>query len=72
MSFTGTTERKQDREAYLYELYGDVEREAHTKDGILTAESGSSGFYILWSEGTSIEGGVLVLGRGFFGNCKTD
>ena len=44
-----------DREAYLYELYGDVKREAHTKDGILTAESGSSGFYILWSEGTSMK-----------------
>ena len=42
-----------DREAYLYELYGDVKRETHIKDGILIAESGSSGFYILWSEGTS-------------------
>lgn len=44
-----------DREAYLYELYGDVKREAHIKDGILIAESGSSGFYILWSEGTSMK-----------------
>ena len=42
-----------EREAYLYELYGDVKREAHTKEGLLTVESGSSGFYILWSEGTS-------------------
>ena len=42
-----------DREAYLYELYGDVKREAHTKEGLLTVESGSSGFYILWSAGTS-------------------
>lgn len=33
-----------DREAYLYEVYGDVKREAHTKDGILTAESCPSGF----------------------------
>jgi len=44
-----------DREAYLYELYGDVKREAHIKDGILIAESGSSGLYILWSEGTSMK-----------------
>lgn len=44
-----------EREAYLYELYGDVKREAHIKDGILIAESGSSGFYILWSEGTSMK-----------------
>lgn len=44
---------KTEREAYLYELYGDVKREAHTKEGLLTVESGSSGFYILWSEGTS-------------------
>ena len=42
-----------EREAYLYELYGDVKREAHTKEGLLTVESGSSGFYILWSAGTS-------------------
>ena len=44
-----------EREAYLYELYGDVKREAHIKDGILIAESGSSGLYILWSEGTSMK-----------------
>ena len=44
-----------DREAYLYEVYGDVKREAHTKDGILTAESCPSGFYILWSKETSMK-----------------
>lgn len=31
-----------DREAYLYGVWRC--KEAHTKDGILTAESGSSGF----------------------------
>lgn len=60
-----------EREAYLYELYGDVKREAYIKDGILIAESDSSGF-ISFGVRNFHEGGVLVLGRGFFGNWETD
>lgn len=44
-----------DREACLYEIYGNGKKEAHTKNGILTIESGPSGFYILWSEETSMK-----------------
>ena len=35
-----------DREACLYEIYGNGKKEAHTKNGILTIESGPSGFYL--------------------------
>lgn len=44
-----------EREEYLYELYGDRKEESDTQKGILTFESGASGFYILWSEGTAMK-----------------
>lgn len=43
-----------EREEYLYEIYGDEQRKDETEEFELKVESGSSGFYVLWSEGDSM------------------